>query len=147
MPGDAIIDIQDASRSMGIPRPYKVIRHVPIGHVWLQGDNKLNSIDSRTYGPVPMALIQGRAIFKFKRTPYFIEFFSREIPFDEEEDNAATNKPLLQSQRYEKRQNYVERIPRTVDPSIKTMQENRTTDGQTSTTEVAGTSQVTQVNQ
>ena len=33
---------------------------VPAGHVWLLGDNKENSIDSRTYGPVPMALLQGK---------------------------------------------------------------------------------------
>lgn len=28
--------------------------YVPKGHVWLEGDNSENSIDSRTYGPVPM---------------------------------------------------------------------------------------------
>ena len=33
---------------------------VPPGHVWLQGDNPLNSTDSRTYGPVPAALVRGR---------------------------------------------------------------------------------------
>ncbi|XP_064482421.1 mitochondrial inner membrane protease subunit 1-like [Ornithodoros turicata] len=35
---------------------------VPIGHVWLQGDNEGNSTDSRTYGPVPMGLLRGRAM-------------------------------------------------------------------------------------
>ncbi|KAJ8927195.1 hypothetical protein NQ314_020471 [Rhamnusium bicolor] len=35
---------------------------VPIGHVWLQGDNTNNSSDSRTYGPVPQGLIRSRAI-------------------------------------------------------------------------------------
>ncbi|KNZ73492.1 Mitochondrial inner membrane protease subunit 1 [Termitomyces sp. J132] len=33
---------------------------VPNGHVWIAGDNADNSIDSRTYGPVSMSLIQGR---------------------------------------------------------------------------------------
>lgn len=33
---------------------------VPKGHVWLSGDNAAYSRDSRTYGPVPMSLIQGR---------------------------------------------------------------------------------------
>ncbi|KAJ8922697.1 hypothetical protein NQ315_007730 [Exocentrus adspersus] len=37
---------------------------VPIGHVWLQGDNAGNSTDSRNYGPVPQGLIRSRAICK-----------------------------------------------------------------------------------
>lgn len=35
---------------------------VPQGHVWLEGDNRQNSSDSRTYGPVPQALIRGRVL-------------------------------------------------------------------------------------
>ena len=34
---------------------------VPEGHVWLEGDNKHDSVDSRTYGAVPQALILSRA--------------------------------------------------------------------------------------
>ncbi|CAJ0755645.1 5880_t:CDS:2, partial [Entrophospora sp. SA101] len=34
--------------------------NVPKGHIWIQGDNMNNSIDSRSYGPVPHALIRGR---------------------------------------------------------------------------------------
>lgn len=34
---------------------------VPRGHLWLEGDNSENSMDSRHYGPVPMGLIQSRA--------------------------------------------------------------------------------------
>ena len=42
----------------------KTTVRVPRGHVWLQGDNTINSTDSRTYGPVPYALLRGRAFLK-----------------------------------------------------------------------------------
>lgn len=35
---------------------------VPPGHVWIIGDNAAASIDSRTYGPVPMALVWSRVV-------------------------------------------------------------------------------------
>lgn len=37
---------------------------IPIGHVWLEGDNTSNSCDSRIFGPVPQGLIKSRAFFK-----------------------------------------------------------------------------------
>lgn len=39
-------------------------RVVPAGHVWLEGDNRLNSMDSRNYGPIPFALVQSRVLLK-----------------------------------------------------------------------------------
>ncbi|CAN0234223.1 unnamed protein product [Discosporangium mesarthrocarpum] len=39
-------------------------RKVPIGHVWLEGDNSSNSTDSRHYGPVPLAMVHGRVMLK-----------------------------------------------------------------------------------
>jgi len=35
---------------------------VPRGHVWIQGDNPTHSLDSRQYGPVPLALVRGRVV-------------------------------------------------------------------------------------
>ncbi|XP_065215952.1 mitochondrial inner membrane protease subunit 1 [Planococcus citri] len=37
-------------------------QYVPMGHVWLEGDNRDFSSDSRDYGPVPQGLIRGRVI-------------------------------------------------------------------------------------
>ncbi|KAG1671880.1 hypothetical protein FOA52_003447 [Chlamydomonas sp. UWO 241] len=32
---------------------------VPPGHMWIEGDNPAHSLDSRQYGPVPLALVKG----------------------------------------------------------------------------------------
>jgi inner membrane protease subunit 1 len=37
---------------------------VPPGMLWLQGDNKDNSTDSRDYGPVPYGLIRGKVFVR-----------------------------------------------------------------------------------
>ena len=37
---------------------------VPLGHLWLEGDNKENSKDSRDIGPVSLSLIEGIARYK-----------------------------------------------------------------------------------
>ena len=42
---------------------------VPSGHCWLEGDNKGKSHDSRAFGPVPLGLIQGRALFQVAPWP------------------------------------------------------------------------------
>ena len=40
-------------------------RHqVPEGHCWIVGDNLPASRDSRQFGPLPLALIQGKIIAK-----------------------------------------------------------------------------------
>ena len=40
----------------------KAYANVPKGHMWLEGDNKNNSLDSRSYGPVPYGLLNARAV-------------------------------------------------------------------------------------
>ena len=54
-------------RVVGLPgdtvlRPRQGLLVIPNGHVWVEGDNPANSSDSRNYGTVPMALIQGRVV-------------------------------------------------------------------------------------
>lgn len=51
---------------------------VPRGHVWLEGDNSNNSLDSRAYGPVPQGLIKSRAIVKLW-PPNEIRIFSKSV--------------------------------------------------------------------
>lgn len=41
-----------------------IFLQIPYGHVWLEGDNRNNSTDSRVYGPVPHGLLRGRALCK-----------------------------------------------------------------------------------
>ena len=36
---------------------------IPNGQVWLEGDNKKESLDSRHFGTVPIGLLQGVVIF------------------------------------------------------------------------------------
>lgn len=40
----------------------KTLLTIPAGHLWLQGDNYAVSIDSRTYGPVPISLVSGKIV-------------------------------------------------------------------------------------
>ena len=37
---------------------------VPKNHIWVEGDNKSNSLDSRKFGAVPLQMIQGRVYFQ-----------------------------------------------------------------------------------
>ena len=41
---------------------------MPPGALFMMGDNRDNSYDSRFWGPVPMDLVQGRAMFIYFST-------------------------------------------------------------------------------
>jgi len=37
---------------------------IPDGHIWVEGDNSMNSADSRNYGSIPAAMIVGRVLLR-----------------------------------------------------------------------------------
>jgi len=64
LPGDIVVrpppPRPPARRSQQSQRENLIV--VPDGHVWIEGDNSLNSADSRAYGAIPAALIVGRVV-------------------------------------------------------------------------------------
>lgn len=38
--------------------------------MWIEGDNKLQSFDSREYGPIPIQMVQGKAIMRVRILKY-----------------------------------------------------------------------------
>lgn len=65
-PGETVVV---RSRSWFTDRP----ELVPEGHVWLEGDNPSNSSDSRSYGPIPLAMVRGRVFFKVTLSGCIVE--------------------------------------------------------------------------
>ncbi|EEB08492.1 inner membrane peptidase complex catalytic subunit [Schizosaccharomyces japonicus yFS275] len=57
---------------------------VPVGHVWLAGDNVVHSLDSRSYGPVPFGLVTAKVIARVWPKPtWFLNGLQDEGPFDD----------------------------------------------------------------
>lgn len=50
-------DIMRSSKDIENKRYFKV----PDGHIWIEGDHKNFSLDSNTFGPIPMGLIVAKA--------------------------------------------------------------------------------------
>jgi inner membrane protease subunit 1 len=52
---------------------------IPEGHVWLEGDNKSLSKDSRLYGPVAKSLVDGKVIGIFRWNPFYYLWRTRRV--------------------------------------------------------------------
>jgi signal peptidase I len=77
LPGDTVEILSDVAYVNGSPEPargqvlnrrFTVSRPritVPAGHVYVMGDNRPNSEDSRYLGPIPISGIMGKAVFVF----------------------------------------------------------------------------------
>ncbi|CAH8538413.1 unnamed protein product [Schistosoma curassoni] len=48
-----------------------IAKQVPRGHVWLEGDNTLQSLDSRSYGPVPISHLEYKVFLRVWPLSYF----------------------------------------------------------------------------
>lgn len=57
-PGTPSSEDTDTERRKAMRKPQHIV--VPEGHFWTQGDNRDQTRDSSTYGPVPAGLLQGQ---------------------------------------------------------------------------------------
>lgn len=69
LPGDMVVKPPATMRRRRLPRRGGFVNEktnsllvIPDGHIWIEGDNSMNSADSRNYGPLPAAMIVGRVL-------------------------------------------------------------------------------------
>ena len=75
------------------PRTGKLVcAIVPVNYVWLLGDNRNNSLDSREIGPVPINSIEGRVVMKLSLNPFHVEMFSRQADQDKIQSTTKISK-------------------------------------------------------
>jgi inner membrane protease subunit 1 len=67
--GDIVVAVQPTDNTVsickrvtGLAGDMKYGMRVPEGCVWLEGDNRGNSFDSRHHGPVPEWMVRGRVL-------------------------------------------------------------------------------------
>ncbi|CAN1134373.1 Mitochondrial inner membrane protease subunit 2 [Linum perenne] len=65
---------------VGTPHTYDVVK-VPEGHCWVEGDNVIPSMDSRSFGPIPLGLASGRVV-RVVWPPQRMGTVERKVPQD-----------------------------------------------------------------
>ena len=45
---------------------YDHLVKIPKNHIWVEGDNKYNSLDSRKFGPITKNLVKGKIVFRIR---------------------------------------------------------------------------------
>jgi len=68
LPGDTVVKPPISMRRRPMLRRDLIRRNgllvIPDGHIWVEGDNTMNSADSRNYGSIPAAMIVGRVLLR-----------------------------------------------------------------------------------
>ncbi|KAF3449576.1 hypothetical protein FNV43_RR10305 [Rhamnella rubrinervis] len=57
------------------------VRRIPEGHCWVEGDNPSSSMDSNSFGPIPLGLVKGR-VTHIVWPPQRIGAVEKRIPSD-----------------------------------------------------------------
>ncbi|KAI7730246.1 hypothetical protein M8C21_023083 [Ambrosia artemisiifolia] len=63
---------------ISVPFSYDAVR-IPEGHCWVEGDNPTDSLDSRSFGPIPLGLIRGR-VTHILWPPQRVQKVDRKLP-------------------------------------------------------------------
>lgn len=63
--GRIVVNDKDVFLSAVPSAPEEKTFLIPPNHVFVMGDNENHSYDSRTFGPVPLSEIKGKALFVF----------------------------------------------------------------------------------
>eukprot|EP01080_Neovahlkampfia_damariscottae_P007009 gene7009-11174_t len=53
---------------------------IPKGHIWVEGDNRLVSLDSNSYGPISLGLVHSRVLYSiYPKVQKFIRYNTKEF--------------------------------------------------------------------